>query len=169
MSHEDHRSLALGITAIVVATAACLPRGEPPSGIQVVAGRENTLGAPVPANGDGVLRVLFFRERGDDAHDLYVVSVDAAGGPPSERLLVPDVDPTVDFGCIYMIAPCGMVDPNGMAWVYTAGGGLVHANPFTGDVTDVPYLSQRSATGDRYLSYNRDLKTTTLYLSLIHI
>src|SRR5450631_4893994 len=95
-----HRSLTLAIAGTAAAMAACLPCGAPPGGRQVVADRQATLETIVPPNGDGVLRILILKPGpADDSQDLYVVSVDAGGGPPSEKLLVSDVDPQSGVGC----------------------------------------------------------------------
>ena len=56
-----HGASTLGLAALAVAMAACLPRGAPPGGRQVVADRKATLEAIVPPNGDGVLRILILK------------------------------------------------------------------------------------------------------------
>jgi hypothetical protein len=169
----------LALAALAAATAACLPRGAPPSGRQVVADRQATLEAIVPPNGDGVLRILILKPgTAADSQDLYLVSVDAAGGPPSEQLLVRDAAPQDDFGCINMVAPCSLIAPSGVLWVYTNMAGLVRVNPFTGDQLAVPYLPQVSASGQRFflttggpggitggMLYERDGSTRTIDLA----
>jgi hypothetical protein len=143
--------LTLGLAAFVTAAAACLPRGAPPSGRQVVADRQATLQAIVPPNGDGVLRILILEPGAvADTHDLYLVSVDVGSGPPTEQLLVSDADPQDDFGCRDMVAPCSLIDPIGALWVYKKSGGLVRVDPFTGEQRDVPYLPPRSPSGQRF-------------------
>jgi hypothetical protein len=141
------RSLALGLTALAAATAACLPRGDPPSGRQVIAGRESQLAAIAPPNGDGVLRILVLRPGAEaDTRDLYVVSVDSADGPPSERLLLTGLDPTTDLGCIHRLAPCS-IDPDGWTFLYSNLGNT-RLNTITGERMDmgrsfgVPFQSE---------------------------
>src|SRR4051812_10103082 len=141
-----HGSLTLGFAVLAGATGACLPRGAPPGGIQVVADRQATLEAIVPPNGDGVLRILVLKPGAvADSQDLYLVSVDAAGGPPSEHLLVSNADPLVDFGCIDMVAPCSLIKPDGSLWV-----GSVRINPYTGEQLAVPYSPVISQSGQRF-------------------
>jgi hypothetical protein len=153
--HCRHRSTTLGIAALAAAMAACLPRGAPPGGRQVVADRQATLEAIVPPNGDGVLRILILKpgtiaNPGTTAvsQDLYLVSVAPGDGPPSEQLLVQDADSQDDFGCINMVAPCGLISPSGILWVY-ANTGLVRINPFTGAQLVLQGLPQSSASGQR--------------------
>src|SRR4051812_4348495 len=147
---RGHRSLMLGLAALA-AVGACLPRGAPPSGRQVVADRQATLEAIVPPNGDGVLRILILKPgAAPDSPDLYLVSVDAGDGPPSEQLLVRGANPQDDFGCVDMVAPCGMIAPSGMLWVYTHDNGLVRINPFTGAQLTFSLFPQSSASGLRF-------------------
>jgi hypothetical protein len=141
VSARDPRSLALAIAALAAATPACLPRGEPPAGRQVIAGREAQLAAIVPPNDDGVLRILVFRPgAGADTKDLYAVSVDATGGPPSERLLRTGLDPADDLGCLHRLAPCGQIDARGGIWFYT-GDGPIRIDAITGERLDLPSSS----------------------------
>src|SRR5205814_664579 len=106
------------LIATVVAGAACLPRGNPPAGRQLIAGNAS-LGALVPSNGDGLLRVLFLRPnlQSGKGSDLFVVSLDAASQPSSERLLVSNIDPESSLGCIWKIAPCSF-DASGRVLVF---------------------------------------------------
>ncbi len=148
-------ALTLGIAALTAAMAACLPRGAPPEGRQVVADRQATLEAIVPPNGDGVLRILILKPgTAAGTQDLYLVSVGAGGGPPSEQLLVADANPQDDFGCVDMVAPCSLIAPSGMLWVYTNDNGLVRINPFTGAQLAFSSLPQGSASGQRSFSGN---------------
>ena len=125
------RALTLAIAGTVSAMAACLPRGAPPGGRQVIADRQATLETIVPPTGDGVLRILILKPGPEpDSQDLYVVSVGAGGGPPSEQLLVSDVDPQSGVGCVDMVAPCGP-SPAGWLLVYTSSA-YVRVNCFTG-------------------------------------
>ena len=137
--------------------AACLPRGAPPGGRQVVADRKATLEAIVPPNGDGVLRILILKPGAvADSQDLYLVSVDdAGGGPPSEQLLVRDANPQDDFGCIDMVAPCSEIAPDGTLVVYTKSNGPVRVDPFTGAQSALPsFLGPASASGQRSFMAN---------------
>jgi hypothetical protein len=154
--HRRHRSTTLGIAALAAAMAACLPRGAPPGGRQVVADRQATLEAIVPPNGDGVLRILILKPGTiaktatmAGSQDLYLVSVAPGDGPPSEQLLVPDADPQDDFGCINMVAPCSLISPSGILWVY-GDTGLVRINPFTGAQLVLQGFPQSSASGQRF-------------------
>jgi hypothetical protein len=143
------------MAALAAAMAACLPRGAPPGGRQVVADRQATLEAIVPPNGDGVLRILILKPGALDpgtmtnSQDLYLVSVAPGDGPPSEQLLVPDADPQDDFGCINRVAPCGFIAPSGILWVYTTSGGM-RVNPFTGEKLALQSVPQSSASGQRF-------------------
>ena len=149
-----HGSLALGLA---VTMAACLPRGAPPGGRQVVADWQATLEAIVPPNGDGVLRILILKPGASaDSQDLYLVSVDDAGGPPSEGLLVRGVNPQDDFGCIDMVAPCSLIKPDGSLWV-----GLVRINPYTGEKLAIASSPVLSASGQRF--FVGDTSGGTLY------
>jgi hypothetical protein len=136
MSQAKDTARALALAALVAGTAACLPRGEPPSGHQAIVGRDSQLAAIAPPNGDGVLRILVFRPgAAADSKDLYVVSVDADGAPISDTLLVADLDLTADLGCLERLPPCS-IDPAGWTWVYTKTGGYGAAlgvNTITGE------------------------------------
>ena len=156
------RSLTSGIAALAVAMAACLPRGAPPGGRQVVADRQATLEAIVPPNGDGVLRILILKPgAAAGSQDLYLVSVGAGDGPPSEQLLVPDADPQVDFGCLDMVAPCSLIAPDGTLVVYTKHGS-VKVDPFTGAQSPAPsFLLLTSASGQRSFMANQGGGTLT--------
>ena len=155
----------MGISALAAATAACLPRGAPPGGRQVVADRQATLETIVPPNGDGVLRILILKPGpAADSQDLYVVSVDAGSGPPSEQLLVSDVDPQAGVGCTDMVAPCGP-SPAGWLLVYRKSNAPVLVNCFTAAQVTLSFASSSvslfSAGGDRFVV--RDANGSTLY------
>jgi len=91
---------AAALAVVSLGAAGCLPRGDAPAGRQIVADRSAFLLSLVPANGDGVLRVLFFRAGKDDQHvDLWVAAVDPDGGPTSELKLFPDF--TTDYEISY--------------------------------------------------------------------
>ena len=134
-----------------------------------MADRQATLEAVVPPNGDGVLRILVMRPgAAAGSQDLHLVSMDATGGPPSEQLLVADIDGLAGFGCVDMVAPCHLIERNGLLWVYKATGGngnngVVLVNPFTGIKVDYPYLPAASPSGQRRFFYNPTAGTATLY------
>jgi hypothetical protein len=132
-SQAKTRSLLRGIAAIAgVAAAGCLPRGAPPGGRQVIAGREGQLAAIAPPNGDGVLRILFQRPGAADpsTRDLYMLPVDATGQPGTELLLATGLDVTSDLGCIHRLAPFS-IDPDGWLTVY-GNSGYAQVNAITG-------------------------------------
>jgi hypothetical protein len=165
VSPPGRRSLTLAIAGTAAAMAACLPRGAPPGGRQVVADRQATLETIVPPNGDGALRILILKPGPvADSQDLYVVSVDAGGGPPSEQLLVSDVDPLFGVGCTDMVAPCGP-SPAGLLEVHTKSNASVVVNCFTGAQFTLSFdpgsSSLVSASGDRF--FVRDASGSTLY------
>jgi hypothetical protein len=56
-------TLARGIllAGLAASAAACVPRGDPPAGRQLVADRTSRLGGFVRSNGDGITRVLITR------------------------------------------------------------------------------------------------------------
>jgi hypothetical protein len=84
------------LVGLAAAVAGCVPRGDPPSGVQLVADRAAYLGGVLRPNGDGVTRVLVQRQvpkaapYGESRFDLSVASV-GPDAPPAERLLATNV------------------------------------------------------------------------------
>ena len=86
---KKHLAGALALAAIT--TGGCLPRGDAPAGRQILADRTASLVQMVPPNGDGRVRVLYFKPGKDADHtDLWVLSTDAGGGDPKEQKLSDD-------------------------------------------------------------------------------
>jgi hypothetical protein len=138
--------------------AACIPRGDPPTGRQVVADRTSTLVGIVRPNGDGVTHVLIMRPGKElFSGDLYVVSVDAAGRPPSERLLAANIQGVGN--CQHQPGECLPSDARGRVFVTTASDPNLRAatfariDPFTGERLDFDEgaFYVRSPTGERLL------------------
>lgn len=168
MTDPQHR----WFIAAAVATAACLPRGAPPAGRQIVADRQSQLGPIVAPSGDGVLRILVLRPEADASNlqDLFVVSVAAGAGRPSERLLAAGIKSEAGLGCIDGISGCG-TDAKGRLWVATQDG-YSRVDAITGDRVDLgsQFIVQISQSGDRFLAggtgsvtlYDADGTTTTI-------
>jgi hypothetical protein len=148
--------------AAVGATTACLPRGDPPAGRQVIADRSAYLTGIVPPTSDGVLRLLVARISADGArNDLYVVSVPDTG-PPSERLLVADLPsgvPCSPRASGFLAVPCYPTDARGRLYLHTSSDpyqgtqGIARIDPVTGerlDLGDGRYFVM-SRTRDRVL------------------
>lgn len=86
MTRESRAACALAVASLLV--AGCLPRGDAPSGHQILADRNASLLELVPTAGDGVLRVLFFRPGAtSDYLNLWAISVDGDGNSLGEKLL----------------------------------------------------------------------------------
>ena len=100
------------------AVAACLPRGDPPAGRQIVADRRSALTGIVPPTGDGVSPILVTRPSRPGSEDLFVISVEPAGGAPQETLLAANIDAGFGLGCRDNVAPCGAIDAARGVWVY---------------------------------------------------
>ena len=153
------------IGCVAALSAGCLPRGAPPAGQQILADRQASLGAVVPPNGDGMLRVLFLRQNATDAagSDLYVVSVDPSGLVSPERLLLQDINTEFGLGCTWRIAPC-QFDAKGRALVYTntpsgqpdARGGVSVVDPVTGEVTKTPVIPSGIQSSDGQRRFEMD-------------
>jgi hypothetical protein len=104
----------------------------------------------LPPTGDGLTRVLFTRPgpnpQPDNPNartsDLYVVSVGANGGPPSERLLAAAMPGVIAFPCAQGQSICFQSDARGRVFVTTAldpstGQNVVERiDPVTGDRLD---------------------------------
>ena len=142
----------LALTIVVATTAACLPRGEPPAGTQLLSGRSALLTGLAPSNGDGLLRILLMRPGSTSAlSNLSVVSLDADNHLSPEVLLVPDIDPVFTVNCSGGLAACEF-DSRGTFLVSSNSQGTVRVNPITGDVQPVDLISERP-TGQRYYDY----------------
>lgn len=149
------------ILALVCAgvVAACVPRGAPPAGQQIVADRTSVPIAFVGSRGDGSTRLLITRP-GDDPFsvDLWAVALDPAGAPPVERLLVPHVT-SLNSGLVrYGGGSCGGTDSRGRMLVFTGDatnpqGNLTRIDPVTGDRSDLgpAEACYRSASGQQLL------------------
>jgi len=151
--------------------AGCLPPGAPPAGQQVVADRDAVLAGILPPTADGMVRVLFTRPGPNPepdnpntrTSDLYVVSVDAHGGPPSERLLAAATQGVIAGPCMQGQNICYPSDARGRVFVTTSfdpstGQSVVERiDPVTGDRLDAHnggyYLSP---SGRRLLVYRSD-------------
>jgi hypothetical protein len=132
---------AFGLAWVGVCLVACIPRGAPPTGRQIVADRTSALAGIVRPNGDGITRVLVARPgKTLRTVDLYVVSVDATGSPPAERLLASEIQATGAGVCGGMI--CFGSDARGRIFVYTGfdpitgDGSIARIDPVTGDRLD---------------------------------
>jgi hypothetical protein len=144
-----------------VLAAACVPRGDPPPGRQVVADRISLPFQIAPDNGDGVTRILFVRPgQATGSIDLYVLAVDAAGAPPVEHLLAAGVFGDTG-GCPIGGQVCLTSDAHGRLLVFEAGDPdpnqtrLSRIDPVTGARTDLGLARfyQLSPTGQQLLVY----------------
>jgi hypothetical protein len=165
---------ALGLAWIGACAAACVPRGDPPAGRQLVADRVSTLAGIVRPNGDGVTRVLLTRP-GQDAQsaDLYVVSAGAAGGPPSERLLAANIEATYNGNCQLGVPGCFRSDARGRVFVATSFDPdtgyptMARLDPVTAERLElgVGVSYELSPSGERFivLTPARELQSVTLY------
>ncbi|MFL5305252.1 MAG: hypothetical protein ACJ8F1_08565 [Polyangia bacterium] len=171
----DSKSRLLVVVVAVEATAACLPRGNPPAGRQLIADRAAAMGAIVPPNGDGMLRILFMRPSTQDptGSDLFVVSLSASGQQSPERLLISNIEADIDLGCTWKVAPCSF-DSKGRAFVYrnltndTSQPGPSAFNPLwvdpvTGDIEDANTATSTSPSGQRSF-VTADFSNTTATL-----
>jgi len=136
---------ASALAVVLLGAAGCLPRGEPPAGRQIVADRSAFLLSLVPANGDGVLRALFFRAGKDDQHvDLWVAAVDPDGGPTSELKLFPDFPSDVEISYKPDVSSTGLqADAQGRLFLSTQllpdqpESELFRVDPVTGEMLDL--------------------------------
>lgn len=138
--------LAGALAVLSLAVAGCLPRGDAPAGRQIVADRGAFLLSLVPANGDGVLRALFFRPGKDDKHvDLWVAAVDPNGGATSELKLSSDFDSDIEVSYKPDVGyHTGLpADSRGRLLLSRALGadqaqsGLLRVDPVTGETLDL--------------------------------
>jgi hypothetical protein len=173
----DAKSRLLVVAVVVAASAACLPRGNPPAGRQLVADSTASLGAMVPPNGDGVLRVLFMRPSVQDStgSDLFEVSLDPDGQQSPERLLVSDIENDDDLGCLWKVAPCSF-DKKGRIFVLkklppdyvpepgSFGPPALLVDPITGDIEKASigptFGAYTSDSGKRSLTYDDSAETS---------
>jgi len=141
----------VGATVLIAATAACLPRGTPPAGRQLITDRGASLAALVPPNGDGLLRILVMRPGATtDSADLSVVTLDADNQRSPERLLISDIDPVSSVNCPGGVAPCSF-DDSGRVQVFKKSGGPIWVDAVTGEIFDVPPVDPRP-TGQPYFT-----------------
>ncbi len=144
----------LTTAALAALAPACLPRGLPPDGRQIVADRQASLGAIVPPNGDGLLRILLMRPHpggGVNAADLSVVALDVDNNPSPERLLIAGIDSQSSLGCIFRVAPCSF-DSQGRIMVFGDGPGAPSGwlDPVTGEIQAASWGNVASASGERH-------------------
>ncbi len=142
--------ISWGSIAILAAGAACLPRGEPPAGRQIIAGRDATLAAVAPPTGDGLLRLLVLRSvaGGTDEANLSVVELDPTNHVSAERQLISAVSASVGLVCNGKVAPCAF-DARGWIMVTRTDGSQVWVDPVTGDVATAQVVRRFSDTGQR--------------------
>jgi hypothetical protein len=109
------------LSLLAAASGACLPRGEPPAGQQILADRGAVLGPVVPPNGDGVLRFLILRYHPNSTMaDLSVIALDTDNQPSPELPLLSNFDANGELGCRFNIY-CSF-DAEGRITVYTDQG-----------------------------------------------
>jgi hypothetical protein len=152
--------------------AACLSRGDPPTGRQVFADRESRLLGVLPASPDGALRLIIMRLRSDGGGvDLFLVTAAADGSPPSELLLAQGFQFQFAAVCGYKI--CFPMDARGRLVLATSddpsglNSRVVRLDPVTGEQVDLGpgQQFQLSPSGRRLLIVTYDGATTqaTLY------
>ncbi|HSS40891.1 MAG TPA: hypothetical protein VLT58_19155, partial [Polyangia bacterium] len=155
---------AFVLAGVGVLALACVPRGDPPSGRQVLADRISLPLAILPSAGDGVTRILFARPgEGDGSMDLHVLSVDAAGNAPVEHLLAAGVVADPYGGCQFGAAGCLQTDARGRLLLFSGtafsgtGTSLARIDPVTGDRMELGAVSgyKLSPSGQRLLVYPR--------------
>ncbi|HXU60887.1 MAG TPA: hypothetical protein VN962_04255 [Polyangia bacterium] len=151
-----------GATVLIAATAACLPRGTPPAGSQLITDRAASLAALVPPNGDGLLRILVMRPGPtSDSADLSVVTLDADNQLSPERLLISDIDPVSSVNCPGGVAPCGF-DDDGRVQIFEKNGGSALLDPVTGQIEALNLLGQH-APGEPYFASGMTQTSGTFY------
>ncbi len=148
--------------AVLAITAGCLPRGAPPAGRQIVADRISRLSGVLPPTGDGVLRFFVTRPGSSSAYvDLFMVSVDPSGGPPTETLIASDTQAELGLDCNFGVAPCGAIGPTSVL-VWPNGSGPVRVDVFTGDRAQVPQTGFSSQDGQELFEPSLESPTGTL-------
>lgn len=141
----------------------------------MVADRISTPVQILPATGDGTTRILVARAAQDEgASDLYLVSVDAAGTPPAERMLAANVVANPYGGCTFGTRPCLQADARGRLLVFsgfdpaTGGSSMARIDPLTGDRTELGVITNLtlSPSGQRLVVERRgEDANATLYES----
>ncbi|HXJ21557.1 MAG TPA: hypothetical protein VMT03_15135 [Polyangia bacterium] len=125
------------IGVLLALPAACVPRGDPPAGRQILADRQAGLIGLLPPTGDGVLRAFVARTTGQGPEgpvgDLFELSLDSTGDPATEKLLAPDIQLAESLGCTFNVAPCNGIDPRGVT-VFPGAGPLERVDALTGAV-----------------------------------
>jgi len=130
---------------LVLTTGACLPRGEPPAGRQILADKTAVLTDLIPDNGDGLVRVAFFRPGKDaDNVNLWVVTFNPDDGTSTEKMLFADIDTGFELGYRPSARNAGFpMDAQGRLYFYRSGPApafmtdVVRADPVTGEVVDL--------------------------------
>jgi len=161
------RSFApLALAGLVAGTAACLPRGAPPAGRQIVAGQNARLASVLPASPDGTLRVVVARPRPQTAvADLTLVSAPADGSPPTESPIIEDIE----WGPACNFLPCFPADARGRLLVRDASDPrtgqmrLTRVDPLTGARLDLGDANGYSLSPDRTRLLVSAYPDTTLY------
>jgi len=168
-----------GLLAIAsLAVGACLPRGEPPAGHQILADPTASLLQLIPSGSDGMRHVLFFRpsQRQDpDLVDLWTLTLDPNDQPSPERLLVSNIASGLQLSYRPSAGSSGFpVDSHGRVYVFTdEGDDLFRIDPATGDRLDVgpDQFAVLSPSGQRvltrgqsgsYILYEADDHTVTV-------
>ncbi len=155
---DPRRAVWVAVAAVTTSAAACLPRGAPPAGRQILADRQASLAAVVPPNGDGLLRILLTRPTPDgdgQAADLYVLSLDADDNPSPERLLISNIEALTGVGCRWDNTGCafdaqGRVEVSGWGPQFTFGGTWV--DPVTGEISGKSPNAIYSASRQRWFA-----------------
>jgi hypothetical protein len=152
----------LAIALMSAAAAGCLPRGDPPAGRQISSDRRSTLSGVIPPTGDGVLRVLVTRPgTSADAADLFLLSVDPAGGPAQETPLLSDIFAS-SLGCRENVAPCSAI--NGTAvWVDSDSGAAEGIDVVSGKRLVSEGSGASSDDGQRSFTYGSVAGSVTLF------
>lgn len=161
MRHRPRQS-AIGIFSLGLMTlvaGGCLPRGEPPSGQQLLSDPTASLLSVIRRGSDGNRQVLFFRpsQRQDpDLVDLWSLSVDANGAPSTERMLLPGIASGLELSYRPAAGNIGFpIDARGRVYVVTdEGDDPFRIDPATGDKLDlgVGQFPTLSPSGQRVLT-----------------
>jgi len=165
LTRETRRAGALGFAVVLsLTTGGCLPRGDAPAGRQILADKTAVLTQIIPAQGDGVVRVLFFRPGKDaDNVNLWLLAVDPDGGPSTEKLLFADISSGLELGYRPSATNTGYpVDAQGGVYssrflpstdpAQTPMFDVMRADPVTGEVVDLG-MPPNTATPPGALQY----------------